>query len=111
MKKIGFLSSLAAVALMSMTLVGCEKEKIDINGSINGSEVVIPSTNAKVVVAYTVQDAATGNEVAGAKIYVDGVAIRRCAIENNVTTFTSLDTVKVLLDVLEEQTISVAEIF
>lgn len=75
MKKIGFLSSLAAVALMSMTLVGCEKEKIDINGSINGSEVVIPSTNAKVVVAYTVQDAATGNEVAGAKIYVDGVAI------------------------------------
>lgn len=43
--------------------------------------------------------------------YVDGVAIRRCAIENNVTTFTSLDTVKVLLDVLEEQTITVSEIF
>ncbi len=43
--------------------------------------------------------------------YGDGVAIRRCAIENNVTTFTSLDTVKVLLDVLEEQTISVAKIF
>ncbi len=43
--------------------------------------------------------------------YEDGVAIRRCAIENNVTMFTSLDTVKVLLDVLEERTISVAEIF
>ncbi|MCQ2505681.1 MAG: carbamoyl-phosphate synthase large subunit [Lachnospiraceae bacterium] len=43
--------------------------------------------------------------------YGDGVAIRRCAIENNVTTFTSLDTVKVLLDVLEEQTIRVAPIF
>ena len=43
--------------------------------------------------------------------YVDGVAIRRCAIENNVTTFTSLDTVKVLLDVLEEQTITVSKIF
>ena len=43
--------------------------------------------------------------------YEDGVAIRRCAIENNVTTFTSLDTVKVLLDVLEEQSIPVAEIF
>ncbi|MCQ2519742.1 MAG: ATP-grasp domain-containing protein, partial [Lachnospiraceae bacterium] len=43
--------------------------------------------------------------------YVDGVAIRRCAIENNVTTFTSLDTVKVILDVLEEQTICVAPIF
>ena len=43
--------------------------------------------------------------------YEDGVAIRRCAIENNVTMFTSLDTVKVLLDVLEEQTIKVATIF
>ena len=43
--------------------------------------------------------------------YEDGVAIRRCAIENNVTMFTSLDTVKVLLDVLEEQTIGVSRIF
>ena len=41
----------------------------------------------------------------------NGVHIRRCAIENNVTMFTSLDTVKVLLDVLEEQTIRVAPIF
>ena len=43
--------------------------------------------------------------------YEDGVAIRRCAIENNVTMFTSLDTVRVLLDVLEELTISVSRIF
>ncbi|MCR4704437.1 MAG: carbamoyl-phosphate synthase large subunit [Lachnospiraceae bacterium] len=43
--------------------------------------------------------------------YEDGAAIRRCAIENNVTIFTSLDTVRVLLDVLEEQTIKVATIF
>ncbi|MDO4177830.1 MAG: carbamoyl-phosphate synthase large subunit [Phascolarctobacterium sp.] len=43
--------------------------------------------------------------------YEDGVAIRRCAIENNVPLFTSLDTVKVLLDVLEELTISVSRIF
>ncbi|MDO4522890.1 MAG: carbamoyl-phosphate synthase large subunit [Eubacteriales bacterium] len=43
--------------------------------------------------------------------YQDGAAIRRCAMENQVTTFTSLDTVKVLLDVLEEQTIRVSEIF
>ena len=34
--------------------------------------------------------------------YEDGVAIRRCAIQNGVTIFTSLDTVKILLDVLEE---------
>ncbi len=42
--------------------------------------------------------------------YEDGVAIRRCAIENNVTTFTSLDTVRVLLDVLDEMTIGVSTI-
>jgi len=41
---------------------------------------------------------------------VDGVAIRRCATENNVTIFTSLDTVRVLLDVLEETTITVSTI-
>ena len=40
----------------------------------------------------------------------DGVAIRRCATENNVTIFTSLDTVRVLLDVLEETTITVSTI-
>ena len=34
----------------------------------------------------------------------DGAQIRRCAVENNVTMFTALDTVKVLLDVLEEIT-------
>lgn len=42
--------------------------------------------------------------------YEDGLAIRRTAIENNVTMFTSLDTVRVLLDVLEEITIRVSTI-
>ncbi len=42
--------------------------------------------------------------------YEDGLAIRRTAIENNVTMFTSLDTVRVLLDVLEEITIGVSPI-
>ena len=40
----------------------------------------------------------------------NGVAIRQTATENNVTMFTSLDTVKVLLDVLEELTIGVSTI-
>ena len=40
----------------------------------------------------------------------DGYAIRRCAVENNVTMFTALDTVRVLLDVLEEITICVSTI-
>ncbi len=43
--------------------------------------------------------------------YEDGVAIRRAAIENNVTMFTSLDTVRVLLDVLEELNVGVGTIF
>lgn len=34
--------------------------------------------------------------------YEDGVAIRRCAVQNGVTMFTSLDTVRIVLDVLEE---------
>jgi len=36
--------------------------------------------------------------------YSDGAAIRRCAIMNGVTMFTSLDTVRILLEVLEEIT-------
>ena len=42
--------------------------------------------------------------------YEDGAAIRRTAIENGVTTFTSLDTVRVLLDVLEETTLTISTI-
>ena len=40
----------------------------------------------------------------------DGYQIRRAAVENNVTMFTALDTVKVLLDVLEEITLSISTI-
>ena len=40
----------------------------------------------------------------------DGWVIRRCAVENNVAMFTSLETVRVLLDVLEEVTVGVAPI-
>ena len=36
--------------------------------------------------------------------YEDGEAIRRCAIMNGVTMFTSLDTVRILLEVLEDIT-------
>ena len=42
--------------------------------------------------------------------YEDGAAIRQCATQNNITMLTSLDTVKVLLDVLEEVTIGVSTI-
>ena len=40
----------------------------------------------------------------------DGYEIRRCAVDNNVSIFTILDTVRVLLDVLEEITIKVSTI-
>ena len=40
----------------------------------------------------------------------DGSVIRRCAVENGVALYTSLDTVKILLDVLEEITIKVSTI-
>ena len=42
--------------------------------------------------------------------YEDGVAIRRCACQNNITMLTSLDTVKMLLEVLEEVTIGISRI-
>ena len=41
---------------------------------------------------------------------LDGYDIRRCAVENNVTIFTALETVSVLLDVLEEITLGVSTI-
>ena len=40
----------------------------------------------------------------------DGLQIRRCAVENTVAMFTALDTVKVLLDVLEEITMGISVI-
>ncbi len=50
------------------------------------------------------------HDINAASAQSDGFLIRRCAVENNVTMFTSLDTVRVLLDVLEEITITVSTI-
>ena len=36
------------------------------------------------------------------KHYNDGIAIRQCAVQNGVNTFTSLDTARIVLDALEE---------
>ena len=40
----------------------------------------------------------------------DGIQIRQLATEYNVTLFTALDTIKVLLDVLEETTLTISTI-
>ena len=48
--------------------------------------------------------------IGGTDAESDGYEIRRCAVENNVTMFTALETVRVLLDVLEEITMGVSTI-
>ena len=40
----------------------------------------------------------------------DGIEIRQIATEHNVTLFTALDTIKALLDVLEETTLTISTI-
>ncbi|MBR6410482.1 MAG: carbamoyl-phosphate synthase large subunit [Clostridia bacterium] len=49
--------------------------------------------------------------IANIDVTSDGHAIRQCAVENNVTVLTALDTAKVLLDALEEMTLTVSTIF
>ena len=70
-----------------------------------GSEEVLDSIR-KGYVSYVISTRAVLSGVH----YIDGAAIRRCAVNNNVTVLTSLDTVKVLLDVLEETTIGISTI-
>ena len=57
-------------------------------------------------IAYVINTSAVGAENAMS----DGVEIRKYATESNVTMFTSLDTVRVLLDVLEETTLTISTI-
>ena len=49
-------------------------------------------------------------DISSLSSHTDGYEIRRCAVENNVTIFTALDTVHALLDVLEEITISISTV-
>lgn len=77
-----------------------------IRGKISeGSDEILESIRAGYV-SYVINTRAILSGVH----YDDGVEIRRTATENNVTMFTSLDTVKVLLDVLEETTQTISTI-
>jgi carbamoyl-phosphate synthase large subunit len=49
-------------------------------------------------------------DINSAGTMTDGYEIRKSATENNVNIFTSLDTVRVLLDVLEETTLTISTI-
>ena len=68
-----------------------------------GSEEILDSLR-KGHVSYVI------NTVSHNKTNNDGFLIRRVAAENNITCFTSLDTVNALLDVLDEITIKVGTI-
>ncbi len=70
-----------------------------------GSEEVLDSLRAGYV-SYVINTRAILSGIH----YGDGAAIRRVAAQNNITMLTSLDTVRMLLDVLEEMTLGVSTI-
>ncbi|MBO5742970.1 MAG: carbamoyl-phosphate synthase large subunit, partial [Clostridia bacterium] len=71
-----------------------------------GSEE-IPNAIRQGHIAYIIN---TSNVAGSDNIVNDGHDIRKLATENNVNIFTSLDTVSVLLDVLEETTLCISTI-
>ncbi len=73
---------------------------------LSEGENEIASALSQVHIAYVINT----SDVEKAGHVSDGVKIRRMAIEHNITMFTALDTVKVLLDVLEETTLCVSTI-
>ena len=72
---------------------------------LEGSEEIFDSLRAGYV-SYVINTRAIMSGVH----YDDGVLIRRCAVENGVNLFSNLDTVRIVLDVLEEITNKVSTI-
>ena len=77
-----------------------EREKIS-----EGSEEILDSIR-RGYVNYVINT----RDINSDTVMSDGYEIRRCAVENNVTMFTALDTVRVLLDVLEETTLCISTV-
>ena len=71
----------------------------------DGSDEILESIRAGYV-SYIINTRSLSSHV-GVKA---GKAIRACAVENGVTTFTSLDTVRIVLDVLDEITSRISTI-
>ncbi len=71
----------------------------------DGSEEILDSIKAGYV-SYVINTRAIMSGVH----YNDGVAIRKCATQNNITMLTNLDTVKMLVEVLKEVTIGISTI-
>ena len=76
-----------------------------LNKLSDGSEEIIESIRQGHI-AYVINT----SDSSSSGVAKDGHEIRKCATENNVTIFTSLDTVSVLLDVLEETTLTISTI-
>ena len=75
-------------------------------GKISDGSEEIPEALRQGHIAYIINTKAPGSEGSDN----DGHQIRNIATENNVTIFTALDTVRVLLDVLEETTLTISTI-
>ena len=71
----------------------------------DGSDDILESIRAGYV-SYIINTRTMTNETG----VHDGKAIRACAVENGVTVFTSLDTVRIVLDVLDEITTRISTI-
>ena len=61
-------------------------------------------------IAYVINTSDVSSAAAASANQKDGYEIRHLAIENNISLFTSLDTVRILLDVLEEITLTISTI-
>ena len=75
-------------------------------GKISDGSEEIPDALRQGHIAYVINTRDIGSSDQAS----DGQQLRRCATENNVNIFTSLDTVRVLLDVLEETTLTISTI-
>ena len=75
-------------------------------GKISDGSEEIPEAIRQGHIAYVINT----RDVASSGQASDGQEIRKVATDNNVTIFTALDTVRVLLDVLEETTLTISTI-
>ena len=75
-------------------------------GKISDGSEEIPNALRQGHIAYVINTKDIGSDGPAS----DGHQIRQIATEHNVTIFTALDTVKVLLDVLEETTLTISTI-
>ena len=75
-------------------------------GKISEGSSEVPDALRQGHIAYVINT----KDISSTKNNNDGLEIRRYSIENNVTIFTALDTVRVLLDVLEDITLTISTI-